>query len=144
MECLPYPSTLWWHDFPPKRKFQGTLDIHEVRPEEMVVLAKALQHCTERSGAIPCIICGAVRDLWECLVPLLSLHDEDIWEDFLLESAGDEPVTSLIHPEEALLLGEVPEPQGALASASLVPFQLGEAPLQPDNNDSTTDPPDIR
>ena len=40
------------------------------------------------------------------------LHGEDNWEDSLLESAGDEPVASLTPAEEALLLGENPEPQG--------------------------------
>ena len=42
-----------------------------------------------------------------------SLHDEDIWEGSLLESTGDEPVASLTPADEALLLGEDPEPQAS-------------------------------
>ena len=109
----------------------------------MVVLAKALQCCTEQSGALPSITCGPVRDLWECLVTLLPLHNEDIWEDFLLESAGDEPMASPTPAEEALLFGEDMEPQEAQASAPLIPFWLGEALLQPNNDGSTADLQDI-
>ena len=72
------------------------------------------------------------------------LHDEDILEDSLLESAGDVPVTSPTPAEEDLLLGEDPEPQGAQASAPLIPYLPGEALLQPDNDDSITDPQDLQ
>ena len=71
------------------------------------------------------------------------LRDEDIWEESLLESVGDEPVASLTPAEEALLLGEDWEPQGVQASTWLIPFQLGKALLQPDD-DFTTDPQDIQ
>ena len=80
-------------------------------------------------------MCGVVRDLWRCLVPLLQMHDEDIWEDSLLESVGDEPVAFQTPGEEALLLGEDPEPQGAQASTSLIPIWSEEA-LKPDDDDS--------
>ena len=77
----------WWY-FIPKCKFQGTRDILEVRKEQTVALAKALLHCAEWSGVPPGTMCGAVWDLQRCLVPLMQLEEEDIWEDSLLSLWG--------------------------------------------------------
>ena len=106
----------------------GTRDIWQVRREQTVALAKGLQCCAEWSGA-PGIMCGTVWDLQRCLVPLVPLDEEDIWEAFLLMSVGDEPVASLT---PALLLSEDLEPQEAQASALCLPVQPEEA-LKPDD-----------
>ena len=118
--CL---SSLQQWQFLPKTKFQGTSNIKEVRREETVALAKALQCCTQRSRAPPGITCCTVRHLQGCLAPLLQLHDEDILEDCFLESVGDEPVAFLTPAEEALLLSEKQEPWGAQASVQIIPSQ---------------------
>ena len=78
-----------------------------------MALAKDLQCCAEWLGAPPSAVCGAVQDLLRCLAPLMQLEEEDICESSLLGSAGEEPVTSPTPAEEALLLSEDPEPQGA-------------------------------
>ena len=84
-----------------------------------MALAKTLQHCTVWSGAPPSTMCCTVQDLCRCLVPLLQLEEEDFLEASLLESAEEED--SLTPAEEALLLNEDPELQGARASPCVSP-----------------------
>ena len=117
----PSQSGLRQWDFILEGKVQGTRDIWEVRKEQTVALAKALQCCAEQLGSPPSTMCGEVQDLWRCLLPLIQLDEEDILEASLLKSVEDEPVASLTPTEEVLPLGEDPESQGAQTSAHVSP-----------------------
>ena len=86
-------------------------------------------------------MCGTVYDLQRCLAPILQLEEEDFLEASLLESAEEEPMASPTPAEEALLLGEDPEPQGVQASAPCKPIWPEEA-LKSKVTARTTDPLD--
>ena len=49
------------------KDFHGTHDYSEVRREEMITLAMALQRCAVQLGMPLRVLCGAVQDLCQCL-----------------------------------------------------------------------------
>ena len=59
------------------------------------MLAKALQHCAEQSGAAPSAMCGTVPRPVKMPCALIQLEEEDIWEASLPEYVEDEPMASL-------------------------------------------------
>ena len=71
---LPHPIWRYWgggNTFPPK-DFHGTHNYQEVRKEEMIALAVALQSCVVQLGMPPGVLCGVVQELCQCLAPLLE------------------------------------------------------------------------
>ena len=79
------------------------------RQEETLALAQALQHCAERSGMPPTVLCHAAWDLQRCMVPLIHLDGDEIVETLLLGPTDNAPGTSPTPEEEAVLLGDEPE-----------------------------------
>ena len=96
----------------------------------MVVLARALQWCTEWLGASPSILCSAVQDLCQCLESLMER--DNLLEASMLEVVREEPEASPTPTEEAVLLGEDPEPLEEWAIALHAPDKPEEA-SEPDD-----------
>ena len=88
------------------------------------MVALALQWCAIILGAPPEILCSTVQDLWRFLKPLIQR--DDLLDASMLEVA-EEPVTSPNLVEEAMLLGDKPEPQEELATTPHTPNQPEEA-----------------
>ena len=65
--CL---EVLGWRKYLPLKFFQWSHNYKEVRKEETVTLAMALQSCTVQSGMPLGVLCGAVQELHQCLAPL--------------------------------------------------------------------------
>ena len=83
------------------------------RQEETLALTQGLQHCAERSGMPPGVLCNEAWDLQRCMVQLMCLEGGEIVEVSLLGPADDGPGMSLTLEEEAVLLGDEPDPQEA-------------------------------
>ena len=61
-----------WRDYLPPKDFHGTCNYWEVRREEMIALAIALQGCMVQLGMPLGVLCGAVQELHQCLAPSLK------------------------------------------------------------------------
>ena len=81
-----------------------------MRWEKTLALAHALQACTERLGVPIRVPCDSVTELQRCMASLMCLSRDKIEETSLLGPAGEECGTSPTLEEEAILLGEEPEP----------------------------------
>ena len=79
------------------------------------MLARALQHCVERSGVPSGVLCDVAQDLQRCIVPLMCLEGDDILEASLPRATDNKLRMSLTLAEEAALLGDDPAPQRAWA-----------------------------
>ena len=88
-------------------------------------LVRALQWCAEWSGALSDIFCSVIWDLCRCLEPLMER--DNMLDASMLEVTGEEPVVSPTHTEEAVLLGEDPEPKEDQATTLHIPIQPEEA-----------------
>ena len=117
---------LFQTDFPCARNFQVT------RQEETSALAKALQHCAERSGMFPRVLCDVAWDLWGCMAPRMHLERDEIVGSLLLDPMDDGPWTSPTPAEEDVLLGDEPEAQVAQQAAVLPCEHLEETPKPKD------------
>ena len=88
---------------------QGPRDIHVVRCNKMVALARALQQCTIQSGVPPGVLCGAIQDLCKCLATLMERGN--LLRLSMLEVMEEEEMTTSPSPvEETRSLDEEPEP----------------------------------
>ena len=92
----------------------GSPDIWE-RGRRTLALATALQSYAQWSGGPNHIMCGAARDLQECMTNLMQHREEDILDAMLLEPVDDQQLTSQTQKEETMLLSE---PQEAEAAAT--------------------------
>ena len=122
--CCQEEASGWWEaphslhglchqDFLPHVDFPSMRDFWVTRQEETLALAQALQHCAERSRMPSRVLCDAAWDLQRCMVPLMHLEGDEIVEALLLGPTDDGPRTSPTLAEEAVLLGDEPEPQEA-------------------------------
>ena len=71
-----------------------------------LTLARVLQAYAEASGAKRGILCGAIRELQQCMVPLMTLNGDDVMEASLVRPADEESGPSHTPEEETTLLGE--------------------------------------
>ena len=60
-------------------------------------------------------MCGAARDLWECMTNLMQFMEEDILDVMLLEPVDSWQLASPIIKEETMLLGDTQEAEAAAA-----------------------------
>ena len=102
----PSLSTLHCNDFLLPGDLKGSQNIHEMRKEKTLALAKGPQSCSEWSGGPYSMMCGTVRDLQGCMTNLMQFEEENIWEIPLLKPADDLSIASPTLEEEAALLGE--------------------------------------
>ena len=72
VDCPTLSGSVGWSKYLPLKDFQGHCDYQEVRREETVTLAVALQSCAVQSGTSPGVLCGAVQDPYQCLAPLIE------------------------------------------------------------------------
>ena len=79
--------SLGQQDFLPHCDFCGMRDMRETQEEGTLVLAKALQHCVERSWVPSGLLCNAVQDLQRCMEPLMYLKGDDMLEALLKVTA---------------------------------------------------------
>ena len=59
-------------EVPPLKDAQGSHDYQEVRKEETVALAMALQSCTVQLGTPLGVLCSVVQEVCQCLAPLIE------------------------------------------------------------------------
>ena len=74
----------------PPKDFQGSHDYQEVRREETVALALALQSCAMWSGMPPGMLCGVVQELHQCLA--LLIEEDGLLNVEMLDAAEKDPV----------------------------------------------------
>ena len=123
-------------DFLPHVNFTGTRDFW-VNRQETLALAKALQHCAERLGMPPKVLCDVAQDLQRCMAPLICLEGDEIVQALLLGPTDDGPRMSPILEEEAVLLGGEPEPQ----EATVLPCEHPEETPKPEEHVEWFDTP---
>ena len=105
--------------------------------EKTLGLARVLQVCAEASGSKPGVLCGAVRELQQCMAPLMTIDRDDVMGSSLLRFVEEESGPSPTPEEEITLLGEGdglsgapgPAPQQAKNWPNGLPPQL--LPLYP-------------
>ena len=85
---------LHYWDFLPQVDPPGLRDFQVTRHEEILALTQALQHCAERLGMPPRVLCNAAQDLQRCMAPLMWLDRDEIVETLLLGPTDDGPGTS--------------------------------------------------
>ena len=139
-------SALHHWDFLPQVDLLGMRDFCVTRQEEPLALARAIQCCVERLGRPPRVLCRAEWDLQRCMAPLMWLDSDEIIEASLLGPANNRPITPPTTGEEAVLLGDEPEPQEALEVTTLPPEhpktpKLEEAAEQSDTPSPPVPPP---
>ena len=61
-----------------------------IRQEKTLALARALQVCAEVFGAKTGILCRAIRELQQCMAPLMTLNGDNGMEASLLRPAEEE------------------------------------------------------
>ena len=86
----PSLSALHYNKFLLPGGLKGSWDIQETRKEKTLALAKALQTCAQWFSGPYHIMCGAARDLQECMTNLMWLTGEDILDNTLLEPVDDQ------------------------------------------------------
>ena len=99
------PTLAQWDVFPdfmPHTEASGPRDFQAMRLEKTLVLAWALQTCTEGSGVPTGILCN-------CMPPLITLSRDYIVEASLLKPTKEKHGTSPTLEEEAILMGKEPE-----------------------------------
>ena len=111
--CL---EVLWWRKYLPLKDFQGSHDYQEVRREETVNLAMALQSCTVQSWKLPGVLCGVMHELWQCLASLIeedilpNLEMLDVVEkDLMAPAQASAPAFPTPDPEEEEQVVQIPE-----------------------------------
>ena len=80
-------------------------------------LTRALQTYTEVSRAQPGVLCGAVRELQQCMAPLMTIKGDDVMEASLLGPKEEEPGPSPTPEGEAALPGMGDRTSGAAGPA---------------------------
>ena len=98
----------------PPKDFHGTHNYQEVRKEETIALAMALQRCAVQLGMPPGVLCGVVQQLCQCLAPLLE--GGDLFNLEMLDIAKKYPVA--------------PAPASASASPTPEPKEEEQITLQ--------------
>ena len=74
--------------------------------KKTLALARVLQSCTEASGGKQGILCGAVRELQQCMASLMTINEDDVMEASLLRPFEEEQGTFPHQEEEPTLLGQ--------------------------------------
>ena len=102
---------------PPPKEFQGTHDYWEVRKEETVALAMALQSCAVQLGIPQGGVCSMVQELHQCLAPLieegclLKLEMLDVVEkNPMVPTPASAPSSPIPDPEEEQAIPTPEEP----------------------------------
>ena len=121
LQVLQQKASRWW-DAPPTlhglcpwdflTPASDPQNFQIIRQEKTLALARVLQVCTEASRAKTGILCGAVRELQQCMVPLMTLNGDDVMEASLLRPADEELGPSPTPKEETSLMGEGDGPLG--------------------------------
>ena len=106
----PSLSVLGHKDFLLHWDFYGTWNIQEARKEQTLVLAKALQCCTEQAGGPSIMMCHVARVLHRCMAHLMGIKEEDVLEIPPLKPMCADSTVSPTPSEDATLLEE---PQAA-------------------------------
>ena len=76
----------------------------------------------------PGVLCDVACDLQRCMAPLMCLEGDEIVEASLLGPTDDESRMCPTPEEEALLLGDEPEPQEAKQATMFPCEHPGETP----------------
>ena len=76
----PSISDLGYQDFLPHGYFQGMGDVWEMKKEQNLVLAKALQCCTEWAGETSIMMWGMAQDLQMCTANLMEFKKDNVLE----------------------------------------------------------------
>ena len=103
-------SALHHWDFLPQVHSPDSRDFCIARQEETLALAQALQCSVERSGMLPRVLSDAVQYLQSCIAPLM---DSNMIVSFMVGPTDNRPIMSPTSEEEAVLLGDEPQPQDA-------------------------------
>ena len=108
MGCPTCCKQLCPQDFHPSSSDPQNFQV--VDQENTLALAQALQAFAEASGAKPEVLCGAVRELQQCMAPSMAINGDEIMEASLLGPIEEEqrPPTP---EEETTLLGRELGPQ---------------------------------
>ena len=89
LPMLQQESSGWWDSLPMLHGFcpydflppaSDPQNFQVIRQEKTLALARVLQACTEASRAKTCILCRTVRELQQCMAPLMTLNGDDVME----------------------------------------------------------------
>ena len=106
---------LCWQDFLPSASDPWNFQI--LWQEKTLAVAQALQACTEESGAEWGVLCLAIRELQQCMAPLMTINGDDMMEASLLGAGEEESGPTPTLDEEIALLVEGDGPLEALGPA---------------------------
>ena len=85
-----------------------------IQQEKTLALARVLHACAEASGAKPGVMCRDVRELQQCMAPLITINGDDVMEASLLRQNQDPHLLQRRRlPSWAREMGSQ-EPQGLL------------------------------
>ena len=128
----------------PPKDFHGNHNCWEVRKEEMIALAMALQSCAVQLGMSPGVLCGVVQELCQCLAPLLegdSLLNLEMLDIVKKDPMAPAPASAPASPtpeskeeEQILQVPEEPcasEPEEAAQSVERLKLVWGRFPSIP-------------
>ena len=116
---LPAPSWFPWHKGLPHHQARGNPSLS---PSPSMLYGQVRD--TSWSPAQSCM------NLQRCMTPLVWLDSGEIIEASLLGPTNDQPITPSIMEEEAVLLGEEPEPVESLEVTILSPGHLKTQDLE--------------
>ena len=85
-------------------------DYWEVWREETVALAIVFQRCAIHAGASPDVFCGAVQELYDCLIPMVEEGDLFNMEKEMWEGVRKDPVAPTSLKRAPSLTPRVEEP----------------------------------
>ena len=108
--------------------FPSTRDFWLPDKKKTLALVQALQHCAERLGMPPRVLCNEAWNLQRCMAPLMHLEGDEMVEALLLGSTNNGPRMSPTPEEEAVLLGDELEPQEAQEGTIFPLEHPGETP----------------
>ena len=77
-----------------------------IKQEKTLTLARVLQACAEVFGTKWGILYRAIRELQQCMAPLVTINGDDVMEASMLRPVGEESGPSPTLEEETTLLGK--------------------------------------